>query len=90
MGLMQLMPETAQRYGASDPFDPGQNIRVGAEYLSNLLQRFGNNLPLALAAYNSGESNVVRYGGRIPPFPETVAYVPKVIRLYRQYQLEGR
>ena len=86
MGLMQLMPETARHYGATDPFDPGQNIRAGAQHLSSLILRFDNDLYLALAAYNSGESNVVKYGERIPPFPETVAYVPKVIGLYRKYQ----
>ena len=86
MGLMQLMPETACRYGVSDPFDPEQNIRAGASHLSSLLQRFGNDMHLALAAYNSGEANVVKYGERIPPFPETVAYVPKVMGLYRKYQ----
>jgi len=88
MGLMQLMPETARRYGAADPFNPGENIRAGAQHLSSLLQRFGNNLQLALAAYNSGEGNVVRYGGRIPPFAETMAYVPKVMGLYQRYQVE--
>ena len=86
MGLMQLMPETAKRYGTTDPFNPEQNIRAGAQYLSGLLQRYGNNLHLALAAYNSGEANVAKYGQRIPPFPETVAYVPKVMGLYRRYQ----
>lgn len=86
MGLMQLMPETAKRYGATDPFDPSQNIRAGAQLLSSLLLRYGNNLHLALAAYNSGEANVAKYGKRIPPFPETVAYVPKVMGLYRKYQ----
>jgi soluble lytic murein transglycosylase-like protein len=86
MGLMQLMPETAKRYGAADPFNPDQNIRAGAQYLSGLLQHYGNNLHLALAAYNSGEANVAKYGQRIPPFPETVAYVPKVMGLYRRYQ----
>ena len=86
MGLMQLMPETARRYGATDPFNPAQNIQAGTKYLNNLLNRFGNNLFLALAAYNAGESNVVKYGLSIPPFPETKAYVPKVIRLYRKYQ----
>jgi soluble lytic murein transglycosylase-like protein len=86
MGLMQLMPETAKRYGATDPFNPDQNIRAGAQFLSSLLQHYGNNMHLALAAYNSGEANVARYGKRIPPFPETVAYVPKVMGLYRKYQ----
>ena len=86
MGLMQLMPETAKRYGATDPFNPDQNIRAGAQYLNSLLQLFGNDLHLALAAYNSGEGNVVKYGKRIPPFPETVAYVPKVMGLYRKYR----
>ena len=86
MGLMQLMPETARRYGADDPFNPGQNIRAGAQHLSSLLLRFGNNLQLALAAYNSGAANVVKYGGHIPPFAETRAYVPKVMGLYRKYR----
>jgi soluble lytic murein transglycosylase-like protein len=88
MGLMQLMPETARRYGATDPFNPAQNIHAGAQYLNSLLRRFGNNLYLALAAYNSGEANVVKYGQRIPPFAETAAYVPKVMGLYRKYQHE--
>lgn len=86
MGLMQLMPETARIYGATDPFNPDQNICAGAQYLSSLMQRYGNNLYLVLAAYNSGESNVAKYGKRIPPFPETVAYVPRVMGLYRKYQ----
>jgi len=86
MGLMQLMPETAKRYGATDPFNPDQNIRAGAQYLNSLLLLFGNDLHLALAAYNSGAGNVAKYGQRIPPFPETVAYVPKVMGLYRKYQ----
>jgi soluble lytic murein transglycosylase-like protein len=86
MGLMQLMPETARRYGVTDPFNPAQNIQAGTQHLNNLLKRFGNNLNLALAAYNSGEINVLKYGTRIPPFPETKAYVPKVIGLYHMYQ----
>jgi Transglycosylase SLT domain len=86
MGLMQLMPETARQYGAYDPFDPGQNIWAGASHLSDLLQHFGNNLPLALAAYNSGEANVVKYGVNIPPFRETMAYVPRVIGFYKRYR----
>lgn len=88
MGLMQLMPETALLYGVSDPFDPEQNILAGAQHLNSLLKRFNNDLHLALAAYNSGEANVVKYGERIPPFRETTAYVPKVMGLYRRYQRE--
>lgn len=90
MGLMQLMPETARQYGADDPFDPSQNIRAGSQHLRDLLRRFGNDLPLALAAYNSGAGNVLKYGVRIPPFRETKAYVPKVMGLYRRYQREVR
>jgi hypothetical protein len=88
MGLMQLMPDTARRYGVTDPFNPAQNIQAGTQHLNSLLKRFGNNLSLALAAYNSGENNVLKYGTRIPPFSETRAYVPKVMRLYRKYQYQ--
>ncbi len=83
MGLMQLMPQTARRYGVTNPFDPGQNVHAGALYLRDLLHRFGNHLRLALAAYNAGEDAVERSGWRIPPFQETEAYVPKVLRIYR-------
>jgi soluble lytic murein transglycosylase-like protein len=90
IGLMQLMPATAKRYGAVNPYNPNQNIWAGAQYLSMLMRLFGNNLQLALAAYNAGEANVVKYGGNIPPFAETTAYVPKVIALYQQYQIHAR
>jgi soluble lytic murein transglycosylase-like protein len=85
-GLMQLMPDTAQRYKVSDVFDPKQNIRAGAQYLRDLLKLFDNDLELTIAAYNAGEGAVIKSGWRIPPYPETVAYVPKVLSYYRQYQ----
>jgi soluble lytic murein transglycosylase-like protein len=78
-GLMQLMPATARRFGVSDPFDPHENVRGGARYLKALLAQFNGDLRLTLAAYNAGESAVVRYGNRVPPFAETQKYVPKVI-----------
>lgn len=82
-GLMQLMPDTARRYGVADIFDPGQNIRAGARYLRDLLRMFNNDMKLALAAYNAGENAVARHG-RIPPYQETVAYVPKVLAFYKR------
>jgi soluble lytic murein transglycosylase-like protein len=85
-GLMQLMPETAQRYGVADRFDPVQNLHGGARYLSYLLKVFNGDMKLTLAAYNAGENNVIKYGNQIPPFQETRAYVPKVMELYRKYQ----
>ena len=85
-GLMQLMPETAQRYGVTDRFDPVQNLHGGARYLNDLLKMFNGNLSLTLAAYNAGENNVLKYGNQIPPFQETRNYVPRVLNLYRKYQ----
>jgi soluble lytic murein transglycosylase-like protein len=82
-GLMQLTPATARRYGVSDPFDPEQNIAAGVHYLRDLLALYGNNLELALAAYNAGEDAVERYGNTVPPFAETRQYVPTVLRIYR-------
>lgn len=85
-GLMQLMPETARRYGVENSFDPAQNIRGGTQYLSYLLQLFGNNTELALAAYNAGENAVIRHGYSIPPYRETLGYVPKVLKLQKNYR----
>jgi soluble lytic murein transglycosylase-like protein len=84
-GLMQLMPRTGQRHGASDLFDPRQNVAAGARYLKALTNQFGD-LSLALAAYNAGEGAVQKYGGQIPPYAETMSYVPKVIARYRWYR----
>lgn len=78
MGLMQLMPSTAAAMGVSDPFDPAQNIEGGVKYLRLMLDRFGQNLELALAAYNAGPAAVEKYGG-IPPYRETQEYVRRVL-----------
>ncbi|MFT8317868.1 MAG: lytic transglycosylase domain-containing protein [Sporolactobacillus sp.] len=77
-GLMQLMPGTARALGVSDTFDPAQNLEGGTKYIKSLLQTFHGNVRLALAAYNSGAANVQKYGD-VPPFPETQAYVAKVM-----------
>ena len=78
-GLMQLMPETAAILQVSDPFDPRENIDGGVRHLLSLMDRFDNNLPLALAAYNAGENAVIRHGG-IPPYRETRQYVRRIMR----------
>ncbi len=84
VGLMQLLPSTARRYGVQNMNDPEQNIRAGAHYLSDLLARFDSNLELALAAYNAGEEAVERYGRHVPPFRETMSYVPSVMKVYQR------
>lgn len=82
LGLMQLMPATAERFGVTDPFDPRQNITGGVKYLRWLHDYYGGDLEKVVAAYNAGEGAVNRHKG-IPPFRETRAYVPKVLGLYR-------
>jgi len=90
IGLMQLMPATATRFGVSNPFDPKQNVHAGARYLKFLIDRFGHDIRLALAAYNAGEEAVDRNGGQIPPFTETMAYVPRVLKIYRMLTEQPR
>jgi len=86
VGLMQLMPETARRYSVTNRLDPAQNIHGGTRYLRDLLRMFDNDLRLAVAAYNAGEQAVVKYGNRIPPYRETVEYVPRVMAYYRKFR----
>ena len=85
VGLMQLMPETAKRYGVKDRKNPYQNIHGGSQYLRDLMKLFKNDLSLVLAAYNAGEGAVKKYGNKIPPYPETRNYVRKVKEYYAQY-----
>jgi len=82
-GLMQLMPSTARRFGVSRPFDAGDNIRGGTQYLKELLAMFNGRVDLALASYNAGEGRVLDYGNRVPPFKETRDYVKRISSKYR-------
>jgi len=90
VGLMQLMPATASRYGVSNPYDARQNVHGGARYLKFLIDHFGHDVRLALAAYNAGEDAVERNGGQIPPFSETMAYVPRVLKIYQMLAAQPR
>lgn len=84
VGLMQLMPGTAQRYGVTDRTDAGDNVRGGARYLRDLLDMFNGDKRLAVAGYNAGENAVKRYGG-IPPYRETQNYVVRVMEIYERH-----
>jgi soluble lytic murein transglycosylase-like protein len=88
-GLMQLLPDTARRYGVmrKEIREPEKNIKAGAQYLADLMQMFDGDVRLALAGYNAGENSVVRHGNRIPPYPETLAYVPRVLNTYDRLRL---
>ncbi len=87
-GLMQLIPATAKRFGVEDAYDPIQNMQGGAAYLRFLLDRFDNQLHLAIAGYNAGEGAVEKYKLTIPPYAETQAYVPRVLAFYQKYRQE--
>lgn len=82
LGLMQVMPATGRRFGATDLYDPLQNLQAGARYLRWLAHRFNGDLSLVLAAYNAGEGAVQRHGNQVPPYRETRAYVQRVTRHY--------
>ena len=87
LGLMQVMPETASRYGVRNAArSPEANLKAGTLYLSDLLQLFDSRIDLALAAYNAGENAVLRYGQRIPPYRETQLYVPAVLARYLEWR----
>lgn len=86
VGLMQLMPQTAARYGVQNRKDPVANIAGGTRYLKDLLGMFDNDLVLAIAAYNAGENAVLSYGRQIPPYQETRTYVRRVLKYYNDYK----
>jgi soluble lytic murein transglycosylase-like protein len=89
-GLMQLIPETARRFGVKNIWNPLENIRGGARYLNHLLHLFNGEVELALAAYNAGPGAVIKYGREIPPYPETRNYVPRVLEHYKFYRGETK
>lgn len=82
VGLMQLMPDTARRYGVTDRYDAEQNVDGGTRYLKDLLGMFNSNMRLAVAGYNAGEGAVMKYNYTVPPYPETQNYVQHVLNLY--------
>lgn len=89
MGMMQLMPETAEELGVENPWDPRDNIMGGVKYLKSLLDRFGGNITKALAGYNAGPGAVEKYGG-VPPYSETQNYVSSILSMYDDYKKTGQ
>lgn len=88
-GLMQLMPNTARDMYVQDIFDPQDNIEGGVRYLRVLANEFNGDMVKMVAAYNAGPDAVKKYNGQVPPYPETQAYVRKVLSLYYQYKAQG-
>jgi soluble lytic murein transglycosylase-like protein len=88
IGLMQVMPATAARYGDYDLYSPEQNVDVGARYLRDLLRMFNGDIQLAVAAYNAGENAVKRHGYRIPAYAETMRYVPMVMERFERSRMQ--
>jgi soluble lytic murein transglycosylase-like protein len=89
MGLMQLMPETAGQYGVKNVFDPAQNIEGGTKYLKDLIRIYDGKTNLILAAYNAGQEAVRKYGGNIPDYKETRAYISRVMASYKKPNVRG-
>lgn len=87
-GLMQLMPETAARLGVQNAFDPADNVEGGTRYLKELLGHYNNDVVKALAAYNAGPERVEQYKG-VPPYPETIAYISRIVKDFNQRRLVG-
>ncbi len=85
IGLMQLIPATAARFGVTNSFSPAENINGGTAYLAYLLHKFSGDLRLVVAAYNAGSNAVIQAGYHVPPFAETQAYVPRVMAYYQRY-----
>lgn len=84
IGIMQLIPDTAARFGVVDIYNPKQNIDGGTKYLKFLIELFNSNITLVVAAYNAGENAVIRYNYKVPPYPETKNYVKQVMTVYNQ------
>lgn len=88
-GFMQLMPDTARRFGVTNIYNPRQNIKAGIKYMRWLLDKFDGDVSLALAGYNAGEGAVMKYGNKIPPYRETQSYVVKIMNHYELISNQG-